>query len=93
MSSAIQFANEWYKPEEIFNSINTRNGRCEIPHDVHSREFADWLCAQYRLAMAKGIQIGREQSAACKKCSGTGSVRRPGRDEYMDCQACDGRGS
>jgi hypothetical protein len=31
-----------------------------IPRDVFSVEFAEWLCDQYRLAMAKGIQLGRD---------------------------------
>jgi len=28
-----------------------------IPTDVMSREFSEWLCNEYRLAMAKGIQL------------------------------------
>lgn len=64
MKSSIQFASEWYRPDEIFQSINAPYWECEIPHDIHSHEFAKWLCGQYRLAMAKGIQIGREQLGA-----------------------------
>jgi hypothetical protein len=28
-----------------------------IPSDVRSREFAEWLAGQYRLAMAKGAEL------------------------------------
>ena len=54
----IEFANEWYRTDDIARCIADA-GPCKIPHDVHSREFAEWLTDQYRLAMAKGIQIGR----------------------------------
>lgn len=57
-----EFACNWYSPDEIAHSIaRARKGfamNAKIPTDVYSQEFADWLTEQYRLAMAKGIQIG-----------------------------------
>lgn len=61
----IQIANEWYTVDEVHRSLNstpiaTRLAlRATVPRDVTSREFAEWLCDQYRMAMAKGIQLGR----------------------------------
>jgi hypothetical protein len=56
-----EFCCEWYRPEEIHRCIAQRFGedRRAVPEDVHSLEFAEFLCEQYRLAMNKGIQIGR----------------------------------
>ncbi len=58
------FAMDWYKPEEIYQSIN-RSKRLfpkvlrdsDIPEDVCSMEFAKWMAHQYALAMCKGIDI------------------------------------
>lgn len=67
--NAFQFASNWYHPDEIYRSIqrsvNTpRADRYQnIPHDVHSREFAEWLTNEYRLAMAKGIEIGQRDAS------------------------------
>jgi hypothetical protein len=61
-----EFACDWYQPDEIHRTLNRRrdpltgNISEQIPEDVTSREFAEWLTDQYRLAMNKGIQIGRE---------------------------------
>ena len=61
---------QWYDEDSIAHSIQESRsivsfveGR-QIPTDVYSPEFARWLTHQYRLAMAKGIQIGREQEKA-----------------------------
>lgn len=58
-----KFACEWYGVEEIHRSI-TRSNLCRslgdmqpIPTDVYSREFAEWLADQYRLAMRKGVEL------------------------------------
>jgi hypothetical protein len=55
---------EWYTEEEVYRCIQqtrsiTFEPRHKIPDDIYSREFAAWMTEQYRLAMAKGIQIGR----------------------------------
>lgn len=57
-----EFCLAWYKAQDIHNAINSPNtGELsqmnEIPTDVKSMEFADWLCNQYRLAMNKGMEI------------------------------------
>lgn len=66
-----EFCCEWYKPGEIAWSIaRMRAGfggfaieaNNKIPEDVYSPEFAEWLTHQYRLAMNKGIQIGRREA-------------------------------
>lgn len=63
----FEFAETWYSVKEIREAI-ARSGTDDfgawtrIPSDVRSAEFADWLTRQYRLAMAKGIQIGRQQA-------------------------------
>lgn len=61
-----QFACDWYKVDEIEHHIARVNSPSlmeaadkAIPTDVRSREFAEWLAHQYRLAMCKGIQIGQ----------------------------------
>lgn len=67
--TAWEFACEWYTPGEIAWSIaRHKNGfgalmiespeHRKLPTDVYSQEFAEWLTEQYRLAMAKGIDIG-----------------------------------
>lgn len=56
IKTAWEIAEAWYTEEAIYNSIN------RVPTDVTSREFARWLTHQYRLAMAKGIQLGRSGS-------------------------------
>lgn len=53
--SAWAFACKWYKVESIKDALETSH----IPQDVSSREFAEWMCNQYRLAMAKGIELGQ----------------------------------
>lgn len=73
--SAWEFACDWYKPGEIAWSIarsrsgfgsfkieNSAGNSAKIPTDVYSQEFAEWLTEQYRLAMAKGIEIGIRSS-------------------------------
>ena len=76
----FEFAEQWYDEDSIARSIKDSRsivsfveGR-KIPTDVYSPEFARWLTHQYRLAMAKGIQIGREQEkAAVDELKGCGS--------------------
>ena len=60
-------AEAWYGEMEIYRSIQRglsplAEDRERIPPDVSSPEFASWLTNQYRLAMAKGIQLGRDGS-------------------------------
>lgn len=55
--NAYEIAEQWYKESHIARSCETSR---LIPRDVSSSEFASWLTEQYRLAMAKGIQFGRQ---------------------------------
>lgn len=57
--SAWEIAERWYGEHQIRDDI-ARNGG--VPQDVSSAEFAAWLTEQYRLAMAKGIQFGRDEA-------------------------------
>lgn len=60
INNAWQFVCDWYNEEQIYQAIQDDMhplGRNRIPRDVTSREFATWLTEQYRLAMAKGINI------------------------------------
>lgn len=58
-----EFACKWYGVDEIHYAI-TRENRLKqvgdlppVPRDVESREFAEWLANQYRLAMCKGVEL------------------------------------
>lgn len=55
-----EFAEEWYNVDDIERAINTT---VNVPVDVASREFAEWLARQYRLAMCKGMQLARGEQA------------------------------
>jgi hypothetical protein len=60
-----EFACGWYTDDDIERSIANRHKSgfarpsSEIPADIESRAFAEWLTDQYRLAMRKGIEIGQ----------------------------------
>lgn len=54
--SPWEFVSGWYTVDDIKRARPTTT----IPPDVYSDAFAEWLTEQYRLAMSKGIQIGRE---------------------------------
>lgn len=59
-----EIADDWYKVDEIHHALrHAGSGNFgaadQIPTDVKSREFAEWMTKQYRLAMAKGILLGR----------------------------------
>lgn len=88
-----EIAVDWYDSDSIERAI--RNSGTDafgawpaIPHDVYSRQFAEWLTQQYRLAMAKGIQLGREGLAG-----GGSGVMFPGcygdgKPKIESCIAC-----
>jgi hypothetical protein len=66
------FAADWYKENEITHAIRRQQKHLidpadKIPEDIYSPEFAQWLTHQYRLAVQKGIQIGREWPGAASK--------------------------
>ena len=61
-----EIAEKWYRVDEIAIGLS-KAGSSEfgalptLPKDVNSVQFATWLTHQYRLAMAKGIQLGRSE--------------------------------
>ena len=64
--TAWEFACDWYTPDQIAMSIKNRfrtPSDIAIPDDIDSAGFAQWLTEQYRLAMAKGIQIAQSDCA------------------------------
>jgi len=74
--NAWKTACDWYKPNQIYASLTKtkasqlgwpRQYNIDIPANVRSHAFAEWLTEQYRLAMAKGIQIGQEAAIAAAK--------------------------
>lgn len=58
-----EFVCQWYGVDEIHHAINREQRLKQIgdapvvPSDVTSREFAEWLADQYRLAMRKGAEL------------------------------------
>ncbi len=56
--SPWDIAESWYTIPDVAACV--RRHDANIPNDVQSEQFARWLTHEYRLAMAKGIQLGRE---------------------------------
>lgn len=62
-----EFACQWYGVDEIHSAITRpRPLRAvgdlpPVPEDVYSREFAEWLAHQYRLAMRKGVEMATRE--------------------------------
>jgi len=65
--SSWEIAVGWYEEESIsrwLQEIRDEAGeRNKIPRDTRSPEFAKWLTNEYRMAMDKGIQLGRRAAA------------------------------
>lgn len=57
--SSWEFACEWYTVEAL--QAYLRHSQSDVPTDVRSDEFAEWLTEQRRLAMARGIMIGEQR--------------------------------
>lgn len=65
VENSWQFACDWYRVDEIHSAINRERKVSEVnpgslppvPEDVYSREFAEWMAEQYRLAMRKGAEL------------------------------------
>lgn len=57
--NSYQFAKKWYDPNEIHRSILSRQK--EVPTNVTSREFAEFLSEISQLAMMKGAQLAIEE--------------------------------
>ena len=70
MKTSMEIAEAWYDEESIAGAIQRQKTpatfrlvSCDLkmPEDVYSPEFATWLTNQYRLAMAKGIDLARRE--------------------------------
>lgn len=57
-----EIAENWYNADQIHHCILNEQRLMSIPTDTKSREFAEWLTHECRLAMAKGVQLGRDKS-------------------------------
>jgi hypothetical protein len=61
VENSWEFARQWYGVDEIHTAINRERRDVgsipEVPADVKSRAFAEWLAEQYRLAMRKGAEL------------------------------------
>jgi hypothetical protein len=66
------FACQWYKVDDVHSSI-TRAGLSTfgepipVQKDVSSREFAEFLTDQYRLAMRKGAELAISEMMEAKE--------------------------
>jgi len=56
-----EFACNWYTVERTREYLQQRQPDGDVPTDVHSNEFAEWLTNQMRLSMARGVFHGRQQ--------------------------------
>lgn len=78
IKTPYQFATQWYDVDGIHRAI-TRSAQKkslgdlpDVPENVYSRHFAEWLAGQYRLAMIKGAELAKDELnasqllAACK---------------------------
>ena len=70
-----EFCCGWYTPDDIERSIARSIANsvsmypdaihsARPPADVGSREFAEWMTDQYRLAMRKGMELASRETAA-----------------------------
>ena len=59
-----EIAEAWYREDSIAGCLSHPGpANPHPPEDTHSPAFAKWLTEQYRLAMAKGIQLTRSEPA------------------------------
>jgi len=58
-----EFACDWYSVEAVHRGCL----QMPVPRDTESREFAEWLTHQYRLAMNRGLELGIEAAKAAKE--------------------------
>ena len=55
-----EFCVAWYRTDDVLRATAAN----DIPRDTGSREFAEWLTCQYRLAMHKGMELATEAAKA-----------------------------
>ena len=63
-----EFVCQWYDVDDIHRCITSKlnpvfGGSADIPKDTTSREFAEWLAGEYRLAMRKGAELAASELA------------------------------
>ena len=63
MQNPWEFACNWYTVERTREYLQQRQPDGDVPDDVHSDEFAEWLTKQLRLALSRGIVIGEQRQA------------------------------
>ena len=63
MQSPWELARDLYTVEKTREYLQQRQPDGDVPDDVHSNEFAEWLTNQMRLALSRGIMIGEQQQA------------------------------
>ena len=63
IQSPWDFARDWYTVEQTREYLKQRQPDGDVPIDVHSDEFAEWLTNQMRLALSRGIVIGEQRQA------------------------------
>lgn len=61
----------WFTVEKTRAYLQERQPDGDVPEDVHSEEFAEWLTHQMRLAMARGIMIGEQRREEIGKLTDT----------------------
>ena len=61
MQSPWNLARDWYTVEKTRAHLQERQPDGDVPTDVRSDEFAEWLTNQMRLALARGIMIGEQR--------------------------------
>lgn len=61
--SPWEFACKAYTPPKTLQYLHEWQPDGNVPEDVHSEEFANWLTNQMRLAMSRGIMIGEQRRA------------------------------
>ena len=61
MRSVREVVCDRYTVEKTRAYLQERQPDGDVPEDVHSEEFAEWLTHQMRLAMARGIMIGEQR--------------------------------
>lgn len=65
--SPWELACDWYTAGKAKAYLRERQPDGDVPEDVHSDEFAEWLTHQVRLAMSRGIMIGEQRQADIDK--------------------------
>lgn len=86
------FACQWYNVDDIHRSLTRAEKNRQlgdlpaVPTDVYSREFAEWLADQYRLAMQKGAELAKREMQ--DRIEAIEQEDREGWCGHCACQSC-----